>query len=131
MGRQDQNHVFLKMARPYMVLLQDGVRSPFYDDDVERAGRRGRGRRTRTKKDKKDDEAGDRSSIWTASPTASSPAPGVEADNYFRLEAIEGGFLMLRKDEPEFLKYQNVERPHRRRAGPGEVQARGRRRPKT
>ena len=31
----DQNHIFLKLARPYVVLLQDDVRSPFHGDDVE------------------------------------------------------------------------------------------------
>jgi hypothetical protein len=29
--------------------------------------------------------------------------PDVEADNYFRLEAVKGGFLLLKKEDPEFL----------------------------
>jgi tricorn protease len=34
MGRNDQNHIFLKMCKPYVVLLRDGERSPFHKDDV-------------------------------------------------------------------------------------------------
>jgi len=34
MGRQDQTHVFLKMCKPYLFLLQADARSPFETDDV-------------------------------------------------------------------------------------------------
>ena len=104
MGRQDQNHVFLKMAKPYMVLLEDGMRSPFYTEDtVVTVGEK----EENDEKDEKDEDAGtviDPEGIQSRVLVCD----GVDADNWFRLEAIEGGFLMLRKDEPEFLKYQNV-----------------------
>jgi tricorn protease len=103
MGRQDQNHVFLKMAAPYVVLLQEGARSPFYKDDV-------------LVETKTEAEADDKKDEKKATPAIDIDGiagrvvacEGVEAGNYFRLEAIDGGFLMLRKDDPEFIKYQNV-----------------------
>ncbi len=66
------------------------------------------------KEDKKDDKKETPKVAATvidprAWPAASSPVAGIEADNWFRLEAVEGGFLLLRKDEPEFSKYQKVD----------------------
>ncbi len=102
MGRNDQNHIFLKMCRPYVVLLQDGVRSPFYQEDVLVGG----------DKDKADEKKKDENAATVIDldglPGRVLACEGVEADNYFRLEAIDGGFVMLRKDDPEFIKYQNV-----------------------
>ncbi len=106
MGRQDQNHVFLKMARPYVVLLEEGVRSPFHKDDVAVTPKAADEKKKDKDKDAKKDEAVAVAPEGLAGRTLA--CPGVDADNWFRLEAIEGGFLVLRKDEPEFLKYQNV-----------------------
>ena len=105
MGRNDQNHIFLKMARPYVVLLQDGVRSPFYQDNVlvsvEEEDKK-------DEKDEKDDQDEATAIDLDGLGGRILACDGVEADNYFRLEAIDGGFVMLRKDDPEFIKYQNV-----------------------
>ncbi len=105
MGRQDQNHIFLKTARPYMVLLQDGSRSPFYKEDTEVAV--SDDQEDEDKKDKKDT---DETTVIDLEGIGNRilACAGVKADNYFRLEAVDGGFIMLRKTAPEFLKYQNV-----------------------
>ncbi len=102
MGRHDQNHIYLKMARPYVVLLQADGRSPFYKDDVVVAAGDG---------EKADDgEAAGTPEIDTDGLMDRILAcEGVEAHNYFRLEAVDGGFVMLRKNDPEFSKYQNVD----------------------
>ena len=101
MGRLDQNHVFLKMARPYAVVLQADARSPFHEEDVVVGA------------DAEEDEEGGDEDAGTVIDTDGLAGrivacAGVEAANWFRLEAVEGGFLMLRKDDLEFLKYQNV-----------------------
>jgi len=108
MGRQDQNHVFLDMARPYAVVLEAGVRSPFYKDDVSAAVDAGD---KDQKKDKKDKDAKPDAGVAVATDGLAArtlACPGVDAANWFRLEAVEGGFLLLRKDEYDFTKYQNV-----------------------
>jgi len=104
MGRQDQNHVFLKMARPYLVLLRDGQRSPFFEEDVTVPVASGK------EKEKTEDKTEQTATVVDFAGISDRilAFPGVEADNYFRLEAVKGGILMLRKNEPEFLKYQNV-----------------------
>lgn len=117
MCRIDQQHVFLDVAKPYVALLQAGGRSPFYKADAEvpvtaAAADEGKGAA------KKDAGKGGKADKPAAAPVeidlAGLPGrvlacPGVEAGNWFRLEACEGGFLMLRKNEPEFLKYQHVD----------------------
>ncbi|MFO7652778.1 MAG: S41 family peptidase [Candidatus Krumholzibacteriia bacterium] len=111
MGRQDQNFVFLEMARPYLVLLRGDRRSPFLPDqgDVAVNGDGDAG-----------DGAGESDQVGDSGATAAVridlpgladrvlAADGVAAGNYFRLEATADGCLFLRKNEPEFLKYQNV-----------------------
>jgi tricorn protease len=103
MGRVDQNHVFLSCARPYLVLLQDGVRSPFDpaagDDEDKENG------------DEDDGDNGDTVEVVIDLEGIEGRvvvAAGVEAGNWFRLEAVEDGCLMLRRNEPIFIKYQNV-----------------------
>ncbi len=109
MGRQDQTYVFLKMARPYMVLLAAGEHSPFHDDDVSvPVGEDEDEDKDKDKKDKKGDKPATKVDLEGIAGRVIA-CPEVEADNYFRLEAVKGGFLMLKKDEPEFLKYQNVD----------------------
>ncbi len=105
MGRNDQNHVFLKMCKPYVVLLSDAARSPFYKEDVLVGG---------DKKDAKDEKGDAQKTKGTAMDLAGIQdrileCDGVEAGNYFRLEAVDGGFVMLRRNEPVFIKYQNVD----------------------
>ncbi|MBU8871819.1 MAG: PDZ domain-containing protein [Gemmatimonadales bacterium] len=107
MGRQDQNHIFLKTALPYMILLQDGTRSPFHKDDVAVAVTGGDGE---GEKDEKEDGDGDADTVIDFKGLGDRVlvCDGFEPDNYFRLEAIEGGFVVLRKPDPVFIKYQNV-----------------------
>jgi len=104
MGRQDQNHIFLKTALPYLVLLQDDVRSPFHKDDVSVVVSEGEDGEDDEKKEEVEDTEIDLKGISDRVLVCD----GFDPDNYFRLEAIEGGFMVLRKPEPEFLKYQNV-----------------------
>ena len=108
MGRQDQTHVFLKVALPYMVILQDGKRSPFYTEDVV----------VDVLSEEKDDDKKDDKEVSESEEVTTIDLEGLgdrtmvcvgaESGNYFRLEAIEGGFLMLLRQDPIFLKYQNV-----------------------
>jgi tricorn protease len=102
MGRQDQNHVFLKMALPYVFLLQGDARSPFYTEDVLVST--GDKEEKDDKKDKKDETVIDLEGLTNRVLVCAEVEPG----NYFRLTATDDGFLMLRKNDPEFLKYQNV-----------------------
>jgi len=122
MGRQDQNHVFLNVARPYMILLHEDARSPFFaddtvvavtDDDDDDDGDKDDG----DKDDGEDNgdnggddgENGDDIRIdLDGIQQRVLAAAGVAAGDYYRLEAIEGGFLYLSRTEPVFLKYQNV-----------------------
>ncbi|MEZ4388108.1 MAG: PDZ domain-containing protein [Candidatus Krumholzibacteriia bacterium] len=98
MGRIDQNHIFLNCARPYLALLQAGVRSPF-DAAADEPD------------DKADEKAGDKAVKIDVEGLADRvvPAVGCPAANDFRLEATADGCLFLRRDEPIFLKYQNVD----------------------
>ncbi len=113
MGRQDQNHVFLKTALPYVVLLRDGVRSPFYTEDTEVAIKADGKEKKQDKKDKKKDEGPDHAAATAIDLDGIGgrilACEGVKPGNYFRLKAVDGGFVMLRKDESEFSKYQNVD----------------------
>ncbi len=117
MGAVDQNHIFLDMARPYAVLLKADEPSPF--DLKEEEEEAEPPQPTTAAADKSDGES---------SPDAETPPSaedrividldgigrrvvaieGVEAGNYFRLEATDDGFLHLCKTKPEFLKYQSV-----------------------
>ncbi|MBE0567495.1 MAG: PD40 domain-containing protein [Krumholzibacteria bacterium] len=108
MGRQDQNHVFLKMARPYAVILRAGERSPFHEEDAAVAIAAADAGKDQP--DAQKEAAPDGGTVVDTAGLAARivACAGVEAANWFRLEAIDGGFLLLRKDEPEFLKYQNV-----------------------
>lgn len=115
MDRQDQNHIFVDMAKPYLVLLQSGVRSPFFVEPGLIAAKEDAAapKQDDDKKGKKQDAAAG------ASPATRIDLAGigdrilaaedVGNGNYFRLTATTDGFLMLRRDEPVFLKYQNVD----------------------
>ncbi|APF17016.1 peptidase S41 [Caldithrix abyssi DSM 13497] len=102
MGFVDQNHIFLNMTRPYILILKKGDPSPF------------------APKNDWDDEDADESEsradnvVITTEDFAARiiPAP-VKAGNLFRLEAIDDGLLYLKKTENEFLKYQFVDDENR------------------
>jgi tricorn protease len=119
MCRIDQQHVFLDVARPYVALLQAGGRSPFYKGDTD-VPVTVLGATTEGAKD----VPAAKKSAGKGAASSGTPAvnidlaglgdrilacEGVDAGNWFRLEACDGGFLMLRKNDPEFLKYQNVD----------------------
>jgi tricorn protease len=98
MGFVDQNHIFLDMAKPYILILKEGDPTPFAPkNDREPAA---------------ESKAESRADNVIISPLANFEnrvvAAPLKAANLFRLEAIEGGFLFLKKTENEFLKYQTV-----------------------
>jgi len=97
MGFVDQNHIFLEMGKPYIVLLKEGDASPFrpknkFDD---------------SKAPKKVDRS-KKVLITTDHFAKRTIAAPVKSGNLFRLEAVKGGFVFLKKTENEFLKYQTV-----------------------
>ena len=120
MGLVDQNHIFLDMARPYVVILAADEESPFAPKDVEEPvgddkgddgddeGDNGDG-----KEEEKEDSKGD--SIDEAARIDLDGierrivvVPEVSAGNYFRLEATDKGFNYLKRDGRIFTKYQSV-----------------------
>ena len=105
MGSQDQTHVFLDMGRAYMVLLDDEAASPFVLDDV--LVEVDADSEEEKDEDKKDDDAVTSIDLDGIAGRVLA-CDGISAGNWFRLEAVEGGFLVLQKIDREFLKYQNV-----------------------
>lgn len=110
MCRVDQNHVFLDLSRPYVVVLKAGDESPFAARDVLEEVQPDKDSDAADAESTKHDESKqvsvrvdpdglDRRTIAVES---------VEAGNYFRLEATADGFVYLQKNKHEFLKYQNV-----------------------
>ena len=116
MGFVDQNHVFLDLARPYVLILKAGEPSPFAPKDSEEPVADG----DDVDSDEADaddgdneEEAGDDDSDATVIDLDGLgrrivAAPGVSAGNYFRLEATKDGFCYLAKEGLEFSKYQTV-----------------------
>jgi tricorn protease len=109
MGFVDQNHVFLDMALPYVVVLRAGDPSPFEpgsDDDGDRKGGNEEG------EDNSEDNHGSDKVVveidFDGIAHRIVAADGVKPGNYFRLEATTDGFLYLAKNANEFLKYQTV-----------------------
>jgi tricorn protease len=99
MGQIDQNHVFLDTVRAYLVLLDDQAVSPF-------------GPASKPSGDAEAPDEGDEPEPELDLDGISQrvlAVEGLEPGSYFRLEAREDGFLVLRKGEPEFLKYQKVD----------------------
>jgi tricorn protease len=103
MGFVDQSHIFLDMTLPYVAILRSGEPSPFAPnaDDAEDEN----GGNEKKEKDVDVEVTIDLDGIADRVV----PVEGVEAGNYFRLEATENGFLFLAKTANEFLKYQNVD----------------------
>ena len=100
MGRVDQNHVFLDMTRPYLVVLESSRPTPFAPAAS--------GEETKEEDDEgqvgpppvKIDYQGLERRIVAVE--------GIEAGNYFRLEALDDGLLFVSRPKPIFLKYQNI-----------------------
>jgi tricorn protease len=130
----DQNHIFLDMARPYVVLLAKDAASPFAPKDSEEelkepkeetaeesetqpATTQAQEPVAESQEAEKDKEKGEKKKEGKK-PECHIDLDGLErrmvvaekvpAGNYFRLEATEKGFAYLKKNEPEFEKYQNV-----------------------
>jgi len=115
MGTIDQNHVFLNMCRPYVVVLKDGEPSPFAPKDSEEKPKepaKPEGQKDAEQAGQKDETKKDEPPKTEVSPTGldrrTVAVPGVEAGHYFRLEATDKGFLYLAKDKLKFNKYQVV-----------------------
>ncbi len=97
MGFVDQNHIFLNMTKPYILILKEGDPSPFApknDSDTE--------------EESNDESRADNVVITTRNFAERIIPVPVKAANMFRLEAVENGLLYLVKTENEFLKYQFV-----------------------
>jgi tricorn protease len=123
MGRVDETDVFLKMGLPYLVLLKDGERSPFFEgaglvaagkDDQSAKGDKADKKGAKKKDKEKEGDAEGEGATPVQIDLAGIgerilPAEGMEPGNVFRLTATDDGCLLLRRDEPVFLKYQNVD----------------------
>ena len=118
MGQVDQNHIYNDMALPYLVVLANDADSPFIpedvDEDILKSDKEGAEEKP-AEEDKEEDsdetEAEEDDSIRIDLEDINRRIvgiPGVSAGNYFRLDAVEGGFLYLCKPAAEFLKYQAV-----------------------
>jgi tricorn protease len=114
MGQVDQNHVFLDMTLPYVVILRDGERSPFAPDPPEGTGG---SEEDAGEDDVGEDDAGEDDEGEKEDPTTIDlvgirerivPAADVKSGSYFRLEATSSGFLYLAATDLDFLKYQEV-----------------------
>ncbi len=122
MGSVDQNYVCLDMVRPYIVILADDEPSPFAPKDSDETVEE-----EPVEKDEDSDDADEDDSDAEDEKKGEKEesdetitidlngidrrilvADGVPPGNYFRLEATEKGFLYLKKDKPEFEKYQTV-----------------------
>jgi tricorn protease len=134
----DQNHIFLDMTRPYLVLLQADAEHPFAPKDSEEEVAE-----TEVEEDDEEaeveegEEATDESEREAQASAQSEPeapakatdseeddegtkidvdgierrivaAEGVGAGEYFRLEATEKGFMYLKRDGHVFSKYDIV-----------------------
>lgn len=109
MGFVDQNHIYLDMAKPYVVILQAGEPTPFVPEDIveEVAADDDASGESAEKETEEADDDGVKIDIEGIERRIVA-APGVSPGNYFRLEATDKGFLYLHKTDPEFLKYQTV-----------------------
>lgn len=111
MGAIDQNHICLNMCRPYVVTLKSDAPSPFAPkEDLEKAADAKQDDKKDEKKDKKDDAAEPVKTHVDVDGIERRiiPVEGVDAGNYFRVEATDDGFCFLKKEELEFEKYQVV-----------------------
>ena len=110
MGFVDCNHVFIDTTRPYSVVLKAGTRSPYAPEDPRDPGVGAEDEDEDDEKKKKKEEASPKATPIDLADLEQRAVvvPGIEPGTYFRLEAIEDGFLYLSRPDPQFLKYQNV-----------------------
>lgn len=108
MGLVDQNHIFLEMARPYVLILAADEPSPFAPEDSDEPVEDEDGDK-QEEKDPKEETADEATRIDLAGiERRIVVVPEVPAGNYFRLEAAEKGFYYLKRNERQFSKYQTV-----------------------
>lgn len=105
MGRVDQNHIFLNLARPYVLILKDGEPSPFVEEDRFDADLSAKPKGMNGNGDAAETPTVEVSVADFVRRIVAAPVP---AGNLFRLEAVPGGFLYLKRDKPVFIKYQEV-----------------------
>ena len=113
MGHSDQNHVFLDMTRAYIVILQADGEHPFApkdsaeeveeDEDAENA-------EDEDVEDEDDTEEEDEATVIDIDGLERRVivADGVPAGQYYRLEAVDGGFMYLKRDGYVFSKYDVI-----------------------
>lgn len=100
MGVVDQEHIFIDMTMPYVAVLEPGDESPFAPKFEEKG-------------EQKEEKAESKDKSKTSPAPQSKIDPrgimertfaveNVERGMYFRLEATEDGFLMLKGEEPLF-----------------------------
>ncbi len=111
MGFQDQNHIFLDMTRPYLVLLRNDQVSPYRDRAEDEEG--GEMDESKGEKDSKKgkSDVGQKATRIDLDGIQHRvlAAKGVDRGNYFHLTATKNGFIYLKKTELEFLKYQHID----------------------
>ncbi len=99
MGVIDQDHIFLDMTTPYLVVLKSGAPSPFAPEGAEAQ---------KEKPAAKDKKAGEKPAQQPVVIDAEGiqerivPVEGIEPGMYFRLDATDKGFLYLSQTEPGF-----------------------------
>ena len=123
MGMADQNHIFLDMTRPYIVLLQDDAEHPFApkDSEEEVAEEESDGGDDVAEEAEEAEEAADEAEEAEEAEEDEGTridiegiqrrivvADGIGAGQYFRLEATEKGFMYLSRKGNVFSKYDNA-----------------------
>ncbi len=112
MGAVDQNHIFLDVCRPFIMLLQADAEHPFATkevlEDVQEDEDEEEENSDETSEDEEDADDDALQIDLDGIQRRIVVADGVSPGNYFRLEAVAGGFLYLSKPDTEFIKYQNV-----------------------
>ena len=108
MGFVDQNHVFLDMCRPYVLILDGDAVSPFAPKDSREENVSDADDQETTGDEDPEPDFGEIVVQVEGIASRIVPADGVPSGNYFRLEAVEDGFCYLKKERNEFTKYQSV-----------------------
>ncbi len=110
MGALDQNHIYLDMCTPMVVLLQADAASPFAPKDSEEKASDDKNDSDDKDAKKEDKDSDDASAITKIDLQGINRrilrAKNISPGNYFRLEATKKGFLYLAKAKQEFIKYQ-------------------------
>lgn len=100
MGVVDQEHIFLDMTKPYLVLLSKDDTNPFAPNFTEQAEKKETGKEPKDKSKKPEDTKKSIDPVGLKDRTFA--VENVEPGMYFRLEATDDGFLMLKEEKPLF-----------------------------